>query len=774
VIAGDSARSELMKIISGKNADLSMPPEGPRLSAEQVQAIAQWIDDGAQGAGLSQDDDGIHWAFRPIERPELPSTLNASWAAGPIDLFILSSLERHNIRPAPEADRKTLIRRAYFDLIGFPPSPEELQENLSDTAPGAYERMVERLLASPHYGEKWARHWLDQIRYADSDGFEIDHERPHAWRYRNWVIDALNANKPFNEFTREQIAGDLIPNSTIEQRVATGMHRCSPFNREAGTKIKQNQFEQTVNRVGTLATVWLGLSVRCAQCHDHKFDPISHRDYYALFAILNTVEDVEIDAPIASEVQHHAAIVSSYSQALTALLKEHDYQPKQTAYEEVMRQVTADPEAFYPSHDYKRWLLLTARISNVERILSTPASERSVQERDAFLDFFLEKQFELPEVQAAVEQLRQKYPARSSASVVRELKTPAATRLRVRGDFYQPAEIVKPATLSALHSTNSSQLSASGDARMDRMTLANWIVDAANPLTARVIANRMWQQFFGAGLVLTSDDFGAQGERPSHPELLNWLASEFLRSGWNVKHMHRLIVTSAAYRQSSIHRAELQEIDPENRLIARQLRIRLPAELIRDAALRVSGLLNASIGGRSIKPAQPQGTAELSEGGIDRWQETRTPDRFKRGLYIHFQRTTPYPFLTNFDAPEMNMAACSRQSSTTPLQALNLLNDPVFFAAAVRFGLGLARFNAPERARIEAAFWQCFSREPTPSEVANVQSFRKKMIVQFTNSKESADSVCPKSVPLDARVETASWIMTARLLFNTDEFLTRE
>jgi hypothetical protein len=771
VAAGDSGQSELLNIISGRNVGVSMPPKGPRLTDDQVDLIARWIDEGAHAGNRSESESGTHWAYCPIQRPRIPEIANDHWSTGPIDRFILRKLNDHNIRPAQTVNRATLIRRMYLDLIGLPPSPEELKEDMDDQTPGADERLIERLLTSPHYGEKWARHWLDQIRYADSDGFEIDYERPNAWRFRNWVIDALNQNMPFDQFTIEQIAGDLIPNATIEQHVATGMHRCAPFNREAGTNIQQNRFEQTVNRVGTLSTVWLGLSVRCAQCHDHKFDPVSQRDYYALFAILNTTEDVEFDAPILTAVENYESLAAAYSAELTALLEQDDYQSKQTDFEQILRNVSADPDSFYPSHEYKRWLLLTTEVSNANRVLMTPASERTLQERDALLDFYLEKQFKLPELRAAVDELRRKYRGLTSASVVRELKSAPPTRLRVRGDFFQPTDVVEPAIIAAF---SAAPVSAGDPRSTNRLTLANWIVDSANPLTARVIVNRIWQQFFGAGLVLSTDDFGVQGERPSHPELLDWLASEFKQSGWNVKHLQRLIVTSAAYRQSSVRRAELHEIDPMNRLLARQVRLRLPAELIRDSALKVSGLLNDSIGGRSIKPAQPNGVAELSEGGTARWKQTQTADRNKRGLYIHFQRTSPYPFLTNFDAPEMNVAACSRQPSTTPLQALNLMNDPIFFEAAVRFGNGLAQFNAPEKVRIEAAYWQCFSRPPTERECDRIQDYRKQMIEQFTANKEAAAKVCPESVPAESRIETAAWIMIARLLFNTDEFLTRE
>ena len=768
VVPGKPEQSELINIVSGRNANVSMPPEGVKLTDEQVATLAHWIADGAKVDRPTEYDGGPHWSFRPIQRPAIPQVSNGSWQVNPIDRFVLGRLEENDIRPAREADRATLFRRVHFDLIGLPPTPEELQEFLQDNAPDATERLVERLSVSPHYGEKWARHWLDQVRYADSDGYEIDHERANAWRYRNWVIDKLNANLPFDQFTTSQLAGDLIPDATINQLIATGMHRCAPLNREAGTNIEQNRFEQVANRVSTVSTVWLGLSVRCAQCHDHKFDPISQRDYYALFAFLDTTEDVEIEAALPGEVERHAARFAAYDQELAELLAKHDYTAKQAEFEDVLRQVAVDPDKFYPSRANKLWILISAYVSNSRRLLFTPPAERTRLEHDALLDFFLDKQIEIPELEAAIPELRSRYPSHSAASVVRERAEPAATHLRIRGDFFQPSEVVEPATLSALVSAGNQ------NHRPDRIALARWIMDDANPLTARVVVNRMWQQFFGTGLVSTTDDFGIQGERPSHPELLDWLAAEFRDSGRDVKHMHRLIVNSATYRQSSVHRTDLEAIDPGNRLLARQSRQRLSAELIRDAALKTSGMLHDSIGGRSIKPAQPKGVAELSEGGPDRWRETKSAERNKRGLYIHFQRTTPYPFLTNFDAPEMTVAACSRETSTTPLQALNLLNDPIFFEAAARFGVGLASFDAPEKARIEAAYWKCFSRAPSEREVGRIQQYRTVMFNLFATTPGAADEVCPKFVPTDARVETASWIMTARLLFNTDEFMNRE
>jgi hypothetical protein len=806
IVPGDSDQSLLFKVVAGHDPDRAMPPVGPALSELQIAWLQKWIDQGADWPDALGGSDETHWSFRPIVAPGVPSVANTQWPRNPIDQFVLATLEHRQIAPSASASRETLIRRLSLDLTGLPPSPGEVADFVDDQRPDAYEHLVERLLRSLHYGEKWARHWLDQVRYADSDGFEIDFERPNAWRYRHWVIDALNSDMPFDDFTIQQIAGDLLQNNPpLRERpldlppdtpvsnerpvrkqvsggpaseefrpndasVGTGMLRNAPLNREAGIKVEQSRFEQMLNRVDTLSTVWLGLTMRCAQCHDHKYDPLKQDEFYKLFAFLNSTIDVEADAPLPGDTARWEACRDEYEAKRQALLDEHDFERRQEELEVVLREVAVDPDAHYPSRAYKLFTLISAYVSNAEQILFTPPDKRSMHERDAFVTFFLDKQIKLPELEQSLADLRAAYPLLSAASVVRELDAPPVTHIRNRGDFFQPGEAVEPGTPTALH-----PLDRVPEQRLTRLDLARWIMSPENPLTARVIVNRHWGQFFGRPLVTTSGDFGVQGERPSHPELLDWLATEFRRSNWSLKHLHRQIVLSATYRQSSQHRPELQELDPDNALLARQNRQRLPAELIRDVALTVSGLLNDSIGGRSIKPPQPDGIAELSEGGAARWKTTLGAERFKRGLYIHFQRTTPYPFLINFDTPEMTRSVCVRDVSTTPLQALNLLNDPVFFEAATVLGLnlhGATRFE-PEQ-RIVGAFLKCVSRMPTPRELKLLTEFHALSMHQLQTTSGAADELCPRSIPEPERVQAAAWILLARVMLNMDETLNRE
>ena len=628
-----------------------------------------------------------HWAFQALRRPEPPLVRYQGWVRNPIDIFVLSRLEAEGIEPSPEADKVTLLRRASLDLTGLPPSPEESSEFLADKGSRAYEKLLDRLLESEHYGEKWARHWLDQARYADSDGYEKGNPRPHAWRYRHWVINALNRDLPFDQFTIEQLAGDLLPGATTEQKVATGFHRNTLKNIEGGVDVDQYRFEEVVDRTATVGTVWLGLTVGCAQCHDHKYDPVSPKDFYRFFSFFNSADEVNIDAPLAGERGPYLQALPEFERNKKELLAQYGVSDLQPPWEEKLRQAGAAPGKM-PLWDltYDILRIYVDDGEDGQRILHTDPSKRAPRDTDLLSKFFvkqykrvlIEEEFEktgFKELGEKLDALEESFPGLSRAQTIKRRRIPRRTHIHLRGQWDRPGLEVKSEIPEIL-----GELGASGDAT--RLDLARWLVSSENPLTARVTVNRIWQEYFGQGLVTTSDNFGTQGEPPSHPELLDWLGSELVRSGWSLKHIHRLIASSATYRQSSRVRPELLQRDPGNALLARQLRVRLPAELIRDSVLAASGLLDRRVGGPSVRPPLPEGVAKLGFSGGIKWKSSKGSDLYRRSLYIHYQRTVPYPFLANFDAPEASTTACSRERSNTPLQALNLLNDPVFFEAS--------------------------------------------------------------------------------------------
>ncbi len=663
-----------------------------------------------------------------------------------IDRFIRARLEKERLAPSPEAPKHTLLRRLSLDLIGLPPTPAELAAFLNDQQPGAWQRQVERLLKSPHYGEKWGRHWLDQARYADSDGFRSDRFRPHAWRYRQWVIEALNRDVPFDQFTVEQIAGDLLPNATTDQRIATGFHRNTLTNREGGIDPEQFRVEQVIDRTNTVGTVWLGLTVGCAQCHDHKYDPISQRDYYRLFAFFNAADEDHMDAPMPGELGPHLQVRPAYDRRRRELLAANAVPKLQAEWELGMLETAANPgKRLDWDHAFDD---LRTDCEDGEKILRTPLANRTRRQSKILTDYFLkdyarviskERKEEL-KFDALLKQLQEldaTLPAISEAPVLRAFER--KTHLLVRGDFKQSGESVEPGTPAALP-----PLDPAG-ARPTRLDLARWLVARDNPLTARVAVNRIWQEYFGRGLSRTSENFGNQGEAPTHPELLDWLATEFMESGWSLKHVHRSIVSSATYRQSSDSRTDFSARDPENKLVGRQTRLRLNAEAIRDSALAVSGLLSPEIGGPSVRPQLPQSS------GLKNWKESTGRDRYRRGMYIQLNRTAPYPLMVNFDAPNGYGALCRRSRSNTPLQALNLLNDPAFVEAARALALRAgAEGEGGFHHRLDRAFQLCLGRQPAADE-------RDWLLAYW------------KSQP-----ETVAWTGLASVLLNLDEFITRE
>jgi hypothetical protein len=696
IVVGKSAESRLIHLVGGLDQETGlMPPEdeGEPLTAVQVGLLRKWIDDGAvwpdELAGNEKASAGTtHWSFQRITRPPLPPVENMSWPRNPIDHFVLAKLEQEKVAPSPMADSVTLVRRIYLDLIGLPPTPDELNAFLADRRPDAYERLVDRLLESPHYGERWARHWLDLARYADSDGYEKDLARPFAWRYRDWVIDAFNRDLPFDVFTVQQLAGDLLQPGDREfddaAHIATGFHRNAMFNREAGIDPEEDRVKRAIDRTNTTGTVWLGLSVGCANCHSHKYDPISQREYFSFYAFFNSLR--EIDPPL---------------------------NPAETSNEKKRKLVTKDP------------------------------AMELVQE------------------------------------IVEEAK-PRKTYVHLRGDFLSKGPIVHPGTPEVLPLLNAR------NQRPDRLDLARWLVDRKNPLTARVLVNRLWQGHFGRALVASSDDFGKEGERPTHPELLDWLASE-LQDGWKLKNIHRLMVTSSVYRQSSAARPETIERDPYNTWLARQSRYRVEAEIVRDMVLTASGLLSRKIGGPSIRPPQPASVVDLTysaEKDENKWTVSTGSERYRRGLYVWVQRTRPYHSLTTFDAPEALAPCTRRERSNTPLQALTLLNDLVFLEAAHALGHEMAASTNPIRVEqaIRSAFQRCLSRMPTDDEVDVLVKLYEQSLEKYRKSPDAAEALLKTASPdagndhdakLDA-VQVAACLHVARAMMNLDEFFNRE
>ncbi|MDR3639619.1 MAG: PSD1 and planctomycete cytochrome C domain-containing protein [Isosphaeraceae bacterium] len=707
VVPRHADESELIERIGSDDPELRMPPPktGKRLSTAQAQSLRRWIDEGATWSK--------HWSFVPPLRPPVPRVSAAERVRNPIDRFVLARLAREDLQPAPAADRATLIRRAMLDLTGLPPTPDEVDAFLADSGPDAYERLVDRLLASPHHGERMALDWLDAARYADTHGYHRDAGRDMT-RWRTWVIDAFNRNLPFDQFTVEQLAGDLLPGATLEQRVASGFNRNHMINIETGAVPEEYLNAYVVDRVNTTATVWLGLTVACAQCHDHKFDPISQRDYYGLYAFFNTVPENGIDGANGN----------------------------------------AAPLLKIPSDPQRRELdRLSAEVQRAEREKQTE---------------------ELKTLRPVLAALEARVP---STMVMQEMPTPRATHRLIRGEYDKHGEAITagvPASMPPLPSSSS----------RNRLGLARWLVDRGNPLTARVIVNRAWQTYFGTGIVKTAEDFGTQGESPSHPELLDWLALEFMDSGWDFRHLQRLIVTSATYQQSSAIAPRAREKDPENRLLARGPRFRLPAEVIRDQALASSGLLDRRIGGSSVFPYQPAGLweelcARLDSAGLS--AQTYTPSHgaelYRRTMYTFWKRTSPPPGLASFDAPDRETCTVRRARTNTPLQAMVLLNDPTYLEAARKLAERALNRPGSDDDRLSFAFRSVLARRPTANELHELRRLLDAQHQVYRHDHTAAQAlVAIGESPRDERLdvsELAAWSVVASAILNLDEAMTK-
>ena len=782
---GDSAASALIQRVAGMKGVPPMPPAGPRLSVDQVGVLRAWIDQGAKWpagsapVAAAERPKSNHWAFQPIRNPGVPTVTNTAWAKNDIDRFVLARLEKDNISVSPEADRITLLRRLSFDLIGLPPTPTETEKFLNDKQSGAYERQLERLLSSKHYAERWARHWLDLARYADSDGYEKDWFRPYAWRFRQWVINALDADMPFDQFTREQLAGDQLPGATAEQRTAAGFLRMTLFNREGGIDNEQFRFESTLDRAATVGSVWMGLTVACAQCHDHKFDPTSQKDFYAMYGFFDNIEEITIPSPMPGELGPYLARRAEYQSKRELLLKEYNVAELQADWEKnILYTINHLGERTDWDLAWDCVLKLTED-GDGGKIVQLAPIQRTPWESEVLTTHFVRnyhfavgskkwKELKLDQLDTKLKKLKGDYPQLTQALSTEESRQPRQGHVRVRGnykDFGIEVNPDVPAFLPAL-----------GKQKATRADLANWLTSKENPLTARVVVNRYWAELFGTGLVKTVDDFGLRGDAPPHPELLDYLASRY-QSDWSLKNILREIVLSATYRQSSKTRTDLESVDPQNRLLARQSRLRLPAEAVRDAALTASGLLNPTIGGPSVRPLMPNGVLELGYGDRkNAWPLSEGPDRYRRGLYITFLRTTPYPQLMNFDAPKGVSSACSRERSNTSLQALNLLNDPVFFEAAQALAFRtLSEGPTDFPGKLGYAFRQALNRLPSNSEAQLFANyFAKQKALLDKEPTASLKKIAPWEVPTVEPLDRATWTLIASTILNLDEFITRE
>ena len=677
IVPNTPEKSELIARIESDDPDEIMPPAGTGhvLTKDEIATLRKWI---AAGAEYQE-----HWAFVPPEKSSLPTIKQQAWPRHELDHFVLAALESNGLKPTQSADRVSWLRRVSLDLTGLPPTPEESDAFQADTSKQAYENVVDRLLASEAYGEHWARMWLDLARYADTRGYEKDKHRD-IWRYRDWVIDAFNRDMPFDQFSREQLAGDLLPDRTSDQVLATAFHRNTMTNDEGGTDNEEFRVLAVKDRVDTTVQVWMGLTMGCAKCHSHKYDPITNHDYYAFFAYFNQTQDAD---------------------------NEHPFFPTPTA--EQAKQIAALKEKITHLKDKNKLKTAQAELKKLEgRVPKTPV----------MLELAANKQ--------------------------------RKTRLHKRGNFLDQGEEVKPAVMTLFGKLPD-------DTPANRVEVANWLMQQENPLTARVMVNRLWARLFGIGLVETEEDFGTQGLPPSHPQLLDWLAVDFRENGWSVKKLLRAIALSSTYRQSSQATEVVWKKDPRNRLLSRGPRFRLPAETVRDQALAISGLLTRNVGGPSVMPPQPGGVWKTTYNG-GKWKNAEGPNRFRRGLYTYLKRTSPYPAMTTFDAGSGEVCQIRRVRTNTPLQALVTLNDTAFIEAAGALAARMQQSGKTLEERLASGFRLVLLRAADPVEIQR--------LVALYESLDLVDGEAFKKTARQNEVDPRL-IAVANVLLNLDETL---
>ncbi len=770
IVPGNAAGSEIVRRIFSSDPDESMPPSDgiKRLAEAEKQTLVAWVNSGAPYAN--------HWVYAPPKRSEIPPVKNALWTRNAIDHFILARLEREKLTPSPEADRRILLRRLSQDLTGLPPDSREVGEFLSETKPDAYERAVDRLLSSPHYGERMAMYWLDLVRYADTVGYHGD-QTHHIWPYRDYVITALNQNKPFDEFTAQQLAGDLLSPASLENKIASGFNRLNMTTEEGGAQDAEYLAKYTADRVRCVSTAWMGATLGCAECHDHKFDPYTAADFYrfgAFFADLkelgaykggNGSRPPEMPVP----TPRHEEELRRLETALAAAEKDLD---------KIRPRIAIAQAAWENSHIIDSQGRHTAAWPKaIAKLLAIDPSARTDLQREEITDWFAGKKSEFANIWKRHKDLRAEM-ARLQSDMPRTMisvsVTPRVTRVLHRGDWMDATgAVVEPSVPHFLpHST-------APDRRATRLDLARWLASPENPMTARVFVNRLWKLLFGAGLSRVLDDLGTQGEPPTHPELVDFLALEFVQSGWNIKHITRLMVTSASYRQSSLTRPDVEARDPSNRLLARQSRFRLPAEMVRDHLLKFSGLLTTDIGGPSAKPYQPEGYWDYLNFPKREYHPDKGRNQYRRGVYTHWQRLFLHPMLKAFDAPSREECAADRPVSNTPLATLALLNDPTFVEAARALAESALRDRTLTTSeRIAWIYRQTLHRDPLDDESsilaalyhADVAEFQKKPSLASklisTGFKPVADS------SLD-RAQLAAWTSVCRAVLNLHETIVR-
>jgi hypothetical protein len=796
---GKPEESELYLRITSTHDDEVMPPKesNRQLKPAEKEVIKKWIQAGAPW--------GEHWAFSAPKRPALPAvpvgqaaTVAAHAGTNPIDAFVRAKLAQAGLKPAAEAERATLLRRVSLDLTGVPPTPAELDAFLRDTAPGAFERVVDRLLASPRYGERWAWDWLDVARYADTNGFQGDPERT-MWPWRDWVVNALNANMPYDQFTIEQLAGDLLPNATRDQKLATGFNRNNMFNGEGGRIPEETRVENVFDRVETTATVWMGLTFTCARCHDHKFDPITQKDYFALYDIFNQLSETGriqgggqvppvMDMSSAAEQES----VKSATAKVEAVAKEVEAFELKKFPRPEGKPVSESPDAIkLPGNLFATHAKVEPKRRDINGLLEAIPHFKESDPDPAYAKLLEDLLAAVRARNAATARITRvmimdELPEKRDTFVLNKGIYEAKTDVKVVGAA--PAVFAKTSAGAATARSEGGNVDGgegadSAPKRMNRLDLARWLVSPENPLAARAAVNRAWQAFFGTGIVKTAEDFGVQSEPPSHPELLDWLATEFVASGWDMKALHRLIVTSATYRQSSRATAADYERDPENRLLARGPRYRLPSWMIRDQALAAAGLLVEQLGGPAVKPYQPAGIWEEATFGKKTYVQDHGDALYRRSLYVFWRRIVgPTTF---FDAGARQVCTVKVARTNTPLHALVTLNDPAFVEAA-RVLAQRVLTTVPEQmtaaetdtARIDQAFRLVTARAPKAKErdilVARLGKLRGQLAADVGAAKQlAASGEAPRPDPLDP-VEHGAWTALCSLILNLDEALSKE
>ena len=770
-VPGKPAESTLVSRINATDSgELMPPPEShKKLDAKQKELLGRWIDEGAEYQK--------HWAYEQPVKVAVPAGTNG------VDHLVRKRLAEIGLKPSAEADRRTLIRRLSFDLLGLPPTPEEVAAFVADTRPDAYVFLVDRLLASPHYGEKMAIGWLDAVRFADTIGYHSDTPR-NVWPYRDWVIRSFNDNQPFDQFTIHQVAGDLVPDASQETRVGSAFNRLLLTTEEGGAQPKDYEARMLTDRVRAIGAAWLGQTTGCAQCHDHKFDPFTTRDFYALGAFFADIEEpiighpedgmivgtpeehkrlAELDAALAEAKKRFEAIVLQLDAA------QQQWESDIVAYSVTLSELLPDSQATDAEKN-------TAK--QVAASLAKEPAKRDGNDKNRLRDYFRAKATKLFQAErdglAKAEKERKEFYDRLAKCLVSvHADTPRTVRILPRGNWMdETGEVMKPALPSYLPRP------AIEGREPTRLDLAQWLVSRDNPLTARVVMNRLWRQFFGTGLSKVLDDLGAQGEPPANPELLDWLACEFMDSHWNIKHMVRTIVTSATYRQTSIATPELAAADPYNRELARQSAFRVDAECVRDAALSVSGLLVRTIGGPSVKPYQPDGYWENLNFPVRTYPNDTGDKQYRRGLYTWWQRSFLHPSMLAFDAPSREECCAERNRSNIPQQALVLLNDPSYVEAARTMAARIVKeCNGSHEERVAWAWRQVLQRLPRVEEMETVMPLLREHLAHYHASPGAADELHKTGLaavpPGIDKVELAAWTHVARVLLNLHETITR-